>query len=161
MNGEKFYEYLQDLIIHGNLYKIKSDQFEYGSTIELRSRQCMKPGEHPYFRDLPYHLIVKITLTWFRRIQNLMEGFLKADDVYEFFTGFNIYYMDPNMHYQSVCLVTDDEEMALSLIRYLIPKLIEEGEQKNPIGIALRFIKGFEHLKPDIIRYYKEMYHSN
>ena len=60
---------------HCLVFKIKSNQLDYGSTIELCSRQCLKPGEHPYYRDLPYHLIVKRTLTWFRRIQNLIDGF--------------------------------------------------------------------------------------
>ena len=163
MNGEKFYEFLQEMILNGEVVKIKSMLDEYGGSFENLSRWVTKAGEHPYWRDIPYHLIVKTSMTWFRRIQNLISDFHKMDDAHEIFTGFLVWFSRPGIYldYHQVCLIPDDDEMALSLVRYLIPKLIEEGEQKNPIGIVLRFVKGFEHLKPDIIRYYKEMYYSN
>ena len=167
MDGEEFYRYIQNLIIDGILVDVEPEMYRNSHTNIIY--------DIPWLRDYIKPTEVKITLTDFRRLQNLIHEFDGNSNIHDFVNGFiigynsirrtgsdkllkRIYSVYQVREYKAFVLVPGNEEMALETVKYIMPIIVESRKPKHVIRIVIRYIKDFKYLIPDVVRYYKETY---
>ena len=84
MDGEELCKFIQGLILDGNIITVVSDMYRdsYGNIINT-------PNGLGIYKCFHVMNEVKITLTDFRRLQNLVHEFNGTNDIREFINGFN------------------------------------------------------------------------